>query len=53
MDEREGSPNPWTVTKGCSFAKVHDPGHTAAIYQFTTTGKFFIDGPSKYKKDYC
>lgn len=52
MEEREGSPNPWTVPKGCSVAKVHDPGQTSAIYQFTTAGKFSIDEVSKYEKDY-
>lgn len=51
MEEREGSPNPWTVPKGCSIAKVHDPGHTATIYQFTTPGKCSIDELLKYKED--
>lgn len=49
MEEKEGSPSPWTIPKGCSIAKVHDPGHTATIYQFTTPGKGSIDKLSKYK----
>lgn len=49
VEERDGSPNPWAVPKGCSLSKVHDPGHSAAVYQFNTQGKHSHDELSNTK----
>ncbi|XP_076847032.1 glucuronic acid epimerase a isoform X2 [Brachyhypopomus gauderio] len=35
-EERDGSTSSWTVPKGCSLTKVHDPGYPSTIHQFST-----------------